>query len=630
MLVVDVQNDYQNEQFQFPDGSIEFGRIPDPTDCSPCVVNDPHVSKRQLRIELISENLIRLRNLSQTTHILLEDGTNIVMGDSREARLPLHFAVGKTRVWMKQLVPQPVSVDQTLPPDIFPPFQPQMGMGMGGDLAGGGFQEESPFERQRDEKERARLQTVNVPKRGKGVEVLSSLGDSPSPEKLASWFETVIEVQRSAASSAEFYQHTAKAVVELIGLDVGLVLLLKGNNWDIVGRHATNRGEDMSFSRTTLKFVVEERRTFYHGFGDDSKVASRSLQDAKAVVASPIFDENNDKVVGVVYGSASLFGFGRSAEIRPLEAQVVQVLAAAVGVGMARMVREAEASRRRVQFEQFFSPVLMRELDRDPNMLEGRDREVTMVFTDIRKFSLLSEQLGPKETCRLVRDVMERLTTQVVDYNGVVIDYYGDGMCAMWNAPAEIPNHASVACKAALSMLKDLPLINAEWEKIIGKPVGIGVGVNTGHAQVGNIGSQRKFKYGAMGKAVNLASRVEGATKHMGAQILVSRTTRDMLSAEFNTRRLGLVKVVGASDPLELFELLGPEASEAWHLIRRTYETALGHFEAGRFQECRLTLEPLVSIPEPDLPSQKLSARATHLLTHPPEHFDGVIELESK
>src|SRR5262249_59042962 len=118
--------------------------------------------------------------------------------------------------------------------------------------------------------------------------------------------------------------------------------------------------------------------------------------DVGAVVVSPIFGLR-DEVVGVLYGQRRMGGLMRAGPIRPLEAQVVQLLAAAVGANLAR----AEAARTRVQFEQFFSPELVRELERSPDLLEGRNQEVTILVSDLRGFSTLSERLGPPDTCRL-------------------------------------------------------------------------------------------------------------------------------------------------------------------------------------------------------------------------------------
>ena len=241
-------------------------------------------------------------------------------------------------------------------------------------------------------------------------------------------------------------------------------------------------------------------------------------------MASPIFGLQED-VVGVLYGVRAQQGLPSRGAIEPLEAQLVQLLAAAVGANLARSM----AQRTRVQFEQFFSPDLARELERDPKLLEGRTDEVTILFSDLRGFTALSERLGAHKTCRMLRDMMERLSERIVEYGGVIVDYAGDGILAMWNAPAKQPDHAVRACRAGLAMLGELPALNARWGDEAAGSLAMGIGINTGEALVGNTGSKRKFKYGPHGHPVNLASRVQDATKKLGLPLLITASTRDRL-----------------------------------------------------------------------------------------------------
>ena len=298
-----------------------------------------------------------------------------------------------------------------------------------------------------------------------------------------------------------------------------------------------------------------------------------SLMGVTAVVASPILDESQE-VIGAVYGARR--GAGRSPEIRPLEAQLTQVLAAAVAAGLARLESEAQAARRRVQFEQFFTPDLAAALDRDPALLDGREREVTVLFADIRGFSAVSEKMTARLACELIRDIMEHLTARIMESSGVVVDYIGDGLLAMWNAPVEQPDHAARACRAALAMRDGLPELNRRWEDRIGRPIGLGIGINSGPALVGNTGSHKKFKYGPLGHTVNLASRVEGATKHLGVSLLITGSTRSGSANSFATRRLCRARVVGIAGEVELHELHAESASPDWQHRSRVLRAAPG------------------------------------------------------
>jgi adenylate cyclase len=458
-----------------------------------------------------------------------------------------------------------------------------------------------------------------------GRTIGAHLGAAPAAEELARWFESLTEVQRAAASSPSFFAEVARAVVELIGLDSGLVLLRRGDDWAPVATHPPEDERGEHFSRSIVATVMHERRTFFQGV----PLTAASLEGVTAVVASPILDESQT-VIGAVYGERR--GTACSAEIHPLEAQLTQVLASTVAVGLARLESEAEAARRRVQFEQFFTSDLVVELDRDPNLLEGHEREVTVMFADIRGFSGISERLSPRLACELIRDVMEHLTAQIMAQAGVVVDYIGDGLLAMWNAPLDQPDHATRAARSALAMRDGLPELNRRWQSRLGKPLGLGIGINSGPALVGNTGSHKKFKYGPLGHTVNLASRVGGATKQLGVGLLFTGSTFERLGDSFATRRLCHARVVGITDCVDLHELNAGSVSPDWRARRESYERALALYEVGRWSEACQALYPLLNTDSGsyDLPGLTLLSKAVECLKAPPSLFDPVFELRSK
>src|SRR5260370_351906 len=139
---------------------------------------------------------------------------------------------------------------------------------------------------------------------------------------------------------------------------------------------------------------------------------------------------------------------------------LVELLAGSVAAGLARVEREREALAMRVQFEQFFTPELARELAAHPDLLLGRDREVSLLFCDIRGFSRISKHLGPAATMEWIGDVMGALSECVLAECGVLVDYIGDELVAMWGAPENQPDHPARACRAALAMLDELPKLN--------------------------------------------------------------------------------------------------------------------------------------------------------------------------
>jgi adenylate cyclase len=589
MLRIHVSNKTDHQQFDHADGVIEFGRGPQRENAPRWVIQDDlYVSKDHVRVSELPGAKVRVENLSQRNAIWVGDVTSIAPGVHRDMSLPVRLTVGETTIEIEPVLSAPEGRESL--GTIAEPVRPSK---ISGGLKAG----------------------------------LVNLGNAPDPETLALWFETVISVQRSAAGSPEFYNQTAKALVELVGLDRGLVLLRRADSWHVVARCPKDEKHELEFSRTILQHVLGEKRTFFRSAAN--LALTTSLQNVEAVVASPVFDAN-DQVVGALYGSRSILA--EKGDIGNLQAQLVQLLASAVGAGLARLEQEAEASRLRVQFEQFFSPNLARELQRNPRLLEGQEREVTIFFTDIRGFSMHAEKLGPRDTCRLVSEVMERITEHVRAFEGVVIDFAGDGLMAMWNAPADQPDHAVLACRAAVAILNDMPSVSEKWKDRLGGPLSLGLGLNTGMALVGNTGSQYKFKYAPLGHTVNLASRVEGATKQMGIAALITGSTRERLGDGFATRRLCRVRVIGISEPVDLHELCSDGCTPEWRACRDTYESALTLFEAGQFGACCRTIYPLLSGTEGryDIPSLNLAARALEHLKDPPKVFNPVVELTRK
>jgi adenylate cyclase len=312
--------------------------------------------------------------------------------------------------------------------------------------------------------------------------------------------------------------------------------------------------------------------------------------------------------------------------IRPIEAQVVQLLAGAVGGFLAR----AEAARTRFEHEQFFPPKVLRELDRDPSLLEGRAQEVTLLVAKLQHYDRIAQQVGPQNSCRLARDLLSRLTDRVVEHGGIIVDYQGAGLTALWNAPARQADHELLACGAALAMLGEVPDLSGRWRSVVGEGLRIGIGMHTAEAQVGSVGSAHKFKYGAFGPALDLAGRVQDATTRFGVSLLVTETTREQLPDTLALRRLGRVRWNGVKETVALHELHGTSASPVWSACRDTYEKALEHFESGSWGaacECLLRQVDLsASRSHIDTPSLKLLRRAWESLESAPDEFDPVVE----
>jgi adenylate cyclase len=591
MLHFYVCNKDERKQLEHSGGPIEFGRGPQRDGVARCVIQDVFTSRDHLRVQEDAEGHIEVWNLSGLNPILLAEDTLILPGRSRECDLPVRLKIGETWITIEPAEHDPIKRDV---------------------LA-------------------TIAQPVRVSNPAEVSRKILKAGAAPDPQTLAEWLETVIAVQRAAAGSPEFYLQTARALVTLVSLDRGLVLLRRGNVWEPVAREPNEVSHGREFSQTILRHVVQERRTFYQDSASLPTV-TESLAGVEAVVASPIFDPH-DQVVGALYGSRRLrYSDLRGSGIGTLEAQLVQVLASAVGAGLARLEKEAEATRLRVQFEQFFSPGLARELQTNPRLLDGQEREVTVLFTDIRGFSRLTQECGPAKTFQLVSELMERIVSRVREFDGVVVDYMGDGVLAMWNAPTDQPDHATLASRTAIAIQCELPALSEKWRDVIRRPLALGVGVNTGLALVGNVGTKHKFKYGPLGHTVNLASRVEGATKYLGVPALITSSTRTLLDKNLCTRLLGQFRVAGVGGAVDLYELYGEEATSEWCSRRDAYETALALYSAGRWADAAHILRPLVGDHDGhfDIPSLNLLRRAVECLRSPPDSFDPIVDLVGK
>jgi adenylate cyclase len=437
---------------------------------------------------------------------------------------------------------------------------------------------------------------------------------APQLEELAGWLQMTVGVLQSSIGSPDFLDRAAVALVQIVGLDTGCVLLLHGDRWDVVAAHGARRDAEDEWrpSKLVLDKVRDEKRTFWRYFSAQAftSLASPSLTMLQGVVAAPLLDREG-QVIGALYGErvrgGPLGGTGR------LEATLVELLAGGVSTGLARQEQERAAIQAQVCFEQFFGSDLARQVRENPHLLEGRETEVSLLFCDVRGFSGFSEKLGAAKTGEWIGDVMGALSECVLGQDGVLVDYIGDELIAMWGAPRAQADHAERAARAALAMLAAREELNGRWQATLGGPMDLGIGVNTGRAQVGNTGSRFKFKYGANGSTVNIASRVQGVTKYLKCRLLTTGETRKQLGADFVTRRVCKARLVNIVEPVDLHEVAaaGPERAAFF----RASEEALDLLEAREFaRAARAAGELLLDHPEDGPLLLVLSRAATHLM----------------
>jgi len=303
MLILTVANKQETQTVSHPSGPVELGRGPARTGAARVVVRDAFVSRDQLRLEELPNRKVRVENLSAKSPMAIDGHSMLSPGAATEILLPVRVRIGESTI--------DIEAGDSLAID----------------------------DRQ--------LRTVAAPLRGIQPPSLLGLSDEAPIEEVVGWLESVVAVQK-ASTTEEFYKQTASALVDRIGLDNGLVLARNGESWKVV---SMSTREDKSsggraFSQTILKRVLAEKRTFYTPAA--AAGGGESLAGVQGVVAAPFFG-GDDNVLGVVYGTR--MQRGRAREIGPLEAQVVQLLAAAVGAGLTRMAQDAEANRLRIAKE---------------------------------------------------------------------------------------------------------------------------------------------------------------------------------------------------------------------------------------------------------------------------------------
>ncbi len=259
--------------------------------------------------------------------------------------------------------------------------------------------------------------------------------------------------------------------------------------------------------------------------------------------------------------------------------------------------------------------------------LKGRTREVTVLFSDIRGFTKISEGLEPEMVGTLLRVYFSRMIKTIFRNEGTLNKLMGDAIMAFFGDPEEQPDHPIKAASAALDMLSELAILKRESDIPVLKDFAIGIGLNTGMVTVGNLGSDEFVDYTVIGDNVNLGSRLEGLNKEYGSTVLISEFTQARIKDAFETRALGKVRVVGKTKPVAIYELLSKKGAldPVVARARERFAEALNLWHLARFPEARAAFEDVLSIRADDGPAKAFIARCDAMIEKPPEEvWDGV------
>jgi adenylate cyclase len=441
----------------------------------------------------------------------------------------------------------------------------------------------------------------------------------------------IIPALQEPINSPKYFHGIAQAVMRVMDMDRVQIITRQSGNWVYDDKNLflkTPNSEAELPSRKLLdKVLATGRLATYPDDGPDE--ASASLMEMQTAIASPLFDptSKSSELMGVLYADRRWrMGSRRNATITSDEKEFIGILTVATAYRLENVKKERELT----TYQQFFSQkVIDNLLDKGDAFLDGKDTEVSVLFCDIRGFSKATDSMAANAAMQWLSDTLSELSEVVLQADGVLVDYVGDELFAMWGAPEEDPSHGYSAIRAALEMMKLKRMLNERYKDKITFKIDFGIGLNTGKARVGNTGSRQKFKYGPMGRTVNLGSRIQGLTKQWKVSTLMADTTAECVPPDTPKRRLCRAKVVGLDGDVNLYQLMSEEEADK-DLITK-YEEGLSMFENENQirQAARLFGELVQRYPD-DGPSLIMLERSVRQLVHPVKDFSPIWEASSK
>jgi adenylate cyclase len=290
-------------------------------------------------------------------------------------------------------------------------------------------------------------------------------------------------------------------------------------------------------------------------------------------------------------------------------------------------VLEHSAREMRSMFSSYLSPKLVARLEKDPEAAKigGDNKEVTILFTDIRSFTTFSENHSPQEVVARLNEYLAAMIQVVYQYEGTVDKFIGDGIMAYWGAPIAQPEHARLAIDCVLAMQQTMTALTAKWEKDGVEPFHIRGGLQSGDVVAGNVGLHgRKMEYTVIGDTVNQAARLEGTAKFYGVDFLIGENVYLKTRDRCRYRELDRIRVVGKQKPVAIYELRGPLQQEEDKLASR-YAEGLSLYRAQKWDEAEKCFAAILDDFPDDKPSKIIDERCKYFRNNPPPGaWDGV------
>lgn len=260
---------------------------------------------------------------------------------------------------------------------------------------------------------------------------------------------------------------------------------------------------------------------------------------------------------GIIYLISIIILFERGIVVNFIHIELSWILATIVLFLYRFFIVEREKREMKKTFGKYVSPSVLKQITENPSAVKlgGEEKEITVLFSDIRGFTTMSEKTTPPELVRILNTYFSAITKKIIENDGVLDKYIGDAIMAFWGAPISEPKQADRAVKAGLEMLEELNRLNKTLASQGDPEIKIGVGIYTGKAVVGNIGSEHRFDYTAIGDTVNTASRLEGLNKEYKTEIIIGESTKNQLTEEFKITPLGSANVKGKMEALKIYNV---------------------------------------------------------------------------
>ena len=350
----------------------------------------------------------------------------------------------------------------------------------------------------------------------------------------------------------------------------------------------------------------------------------------------PLYSTLSLVVVLAVFSWFVYFGFAHWGQWLSFVIPAGTLVANYATITSFRMVFEEREKRKiRKTFSQYLSPGVIALIEKDPQKYirpGGETKELTVMFSDIRDFTTLSEGLTADELVHLLNEYLGAMTDTLFRNLGTLDKYIGDAIMAFWGSPYPQEDHALSACNCALEMIRVLEQLNKKWQAEGRRQIAIGVGLITGPVNVGNMGSNKRLAWTVMGDNVNLASRLEGLTRQYNVRIVIGEGTWRQVEKKFVGRELDKIRVKGKLQPVNIYELIDVAAERSkYEALLAGFDYAMRTYRKQKWGESTILFSQLAEAFPGDGPTQVFLRRAREFAeTPPPAGWDGVYVMKTK